>query len=117
MNAALQQAAQSQTEWLSQKPVEELWSLGPKGHIGQGNSNFIDRIAAVGYSNIAQNVNENYGTFGSAQDAFDWWMNDPAGGPLHRPQILSPLFKEIGIGVVKHSSGQAYVFIVTFGTR
>ncbi len=100
INPQLQQAAQSHAEWLAQKPVQELWSLGTGGHIGAGGSGFVQRIATASYPAQSQNVNENYGTFGSAQEAFDWWMNDAAGAPTHRPQILSSLYTEVGIGVV-----------------
>jgi uncharacterized protein YkwD len=117
MNAALQQAAQRHADWLAQKPLQTLWSLGSMAHFGDDNTSYVDRIAAAGYATTANRVNENYGAFGSAQDAFDWWMHDPAGASTHRPQILSPLYTEIGIGVVKHPSGMSYVFIINFGAR
>jgi uncharacterized protein YkwD len=113
----LQQAAQAHAAWLSQKPVQELWSLGNAGHNGEAGSGYVQRIIAAGYPAPPQNVNENYGTFSNATEAFDWWMNDPVGAPGHRPQILSPLYTDIGIGVVKHSSGLSTVFIINFGAR
>lgn len=117
MNAALQQAAQQHAEWLAQKPLQTLWSLGSMAHFGEDNTSYVDRISAAGYATSANRVNENYGTFGSAQEAFDWWMTDPAGAATHRPQILSLFYTEIGIGVVKHPSGMSYVFIINFGAR
>lgn len=114
-NPQLQQAAQEQAEWLAQKPVSELWSLGPRAHIGANNSTYQQRIAATGYPASRSRVNENFGTFGTAHEAFDWWMNDPDGALTHRPNILSAQYREIGIGVVPHSSGLSTVFIITFG--
>jgi uncharacterized protein YkwD len=116
-DAALQQAAQMHAEWLAQKPVNELWSLGIKAHFGPNNQSYVDRISAAGYATSANRMNENYGTFGTAQDAFDWWMNDAIGAATHRPQILSDLYSNVGIGVVKHSSGMAYVFIIKYAAR
>ena len=113
----LQQAAQLQAEWLAQKAKEELWSIGPGAHRGAGGSGFVDRIATTGYPAPRQNVNENYMFADTPQAAMDWWMNDPVGAPTHRPQIMSPLYRDIGIGVVNHSSGAGYVFIITFGAQ
>jgi uncharacterized protein YkwD len=117
MNGALQQAAQMHTEWLAQKPMPELWSLGIKAHFGPDNQSYVDRISAAGYATAANRMNENYGAFGSANDAFDWWMNDAVGAATHRPQVLSSLYTEIGIGVVKHASGMGYVFIIKYASR
>lgn len=117
INAALQQAAQAHAEWLAQMPLQTLWSLGSMAHFGPNNTSYVDRISAAGYATTANRMNENFGAFDSAQSAFDWWMHDPAGAPTHRPQILSPLYTEIGIGVVKHPSGMSYVFIIDFGAR
>lgn len=117
IDAALQQAAQAHAEWLTQKPLSELWSLGAMAHFGPNNQSYVDRISAAGYATSAQRMNENFGAFGSAQNAFHWWMNDPDGAPAHRPQILSELYTEIGIGVVKHPAGFAYVFVINYATR
>lgn len=116
-DAALQHAAQAHAAWLAQKPVETLWQLGAMAHFGENNNSYVDRVSAAGYATTATRINENYGTFSSAQTAFDWWMHDPAGAATHRPQILSPAYQEIGIGVVKHSSGMALVFIINYGAR
>jgi uncharacterized protein YkwD len=117
MNAALQQAAQQHAEWLAQKPMQELWRLGMKGHFGPNNESYVDRISAAGYATTASRMNENYGAFGSARDAFDWWMNDAVGAATHRPQILSDLYSEVGIGVVQHASGMGFVFIIKYAGR
>ena len=117
LNTQLQQAAQMQADWLSQKPKEDLWSIGAGAHIGAGGTGYVERIFAVGYSTLRQNVNENFMMAASPQDAMDWWLSDPNGAPTHRPQILSGLYREVGIGIVKHSSGAGYVFIITFGRQ
>jgi uncharacterized protein YkwD len=116
-DTALEQAAQSHAAWLALKPVETLWQLGAMAHFGENNDSYVDRVSASGYATTATRINENFGAFDSAQTAFDWWMHDPAGAATHRPQILSDLYTEMGIGVVKHSSGMAYVFIINYGAR
>jgi uncharacterized protein YkwD len=107
----LQQAAQSHAQWLALKSLPELWSLGAHAHTGEGGSTYQTRIAAAGYPGRA--INESFGAFATVADAFDWWQGDP----WHRPQIFATNYQEIGLGVVRHRSGQAIVFIVTFGGR
>jgi len=111
----LQQAAQLQAEWLGHKTKEELWAIGASAHIGADGTSYVDRIVATGYSAQRENLNEIYVTAVSPQDALTWWMNDPAGASTHRPQIVSKVYREVGIGVVRHSSGAGFVFIVNFG--
>jgi len=80
-------------------------------HTGSDGSSIYQRILAAGYSpsDWAEII---FGS-GSAQQAFDWWMND---GP-HRESILDPKLEDFGAGYsyVKDSEYGSY-FTVDFGT-
>lgn len=60
-------------------------------HIGSDKSNYSDRIKLQGYPGTYDS--ENIYAGGSAQDAFDWWMNST----VHRDNILSSKITQIGI--------------------
>ena len=70
-------------------------------HDSLGGGSFVDRIRSAGYLNGARSwtVGENlaWGTHGSSapRTITRMWMNSPG----HRANILSPSFREIGIGV------------------
>jgi uncharacterized protein YkwD len=80
-------------------------------HSGSDGSTVWSRVAAQGYA--ASYVVENIYAGGSAQDAFDWWMNDK----LHRDAILSPQVTEVGVGYA-YSSSSSYggYFTVDFAS-
>ncbi len=66
-------------------------------HAGSDGSNYDVRIKAQGYKPVYDS--ENIFAGGSAQDAFDWWMNST----IHRDNILSSKITQIGIGVTNYA--------------
>lgn len=75
-------------------------------HIGSNGSRWGDRISAQGYSfaSASENIYVGNPAFGgTAQGAFDWWMNSP----VHRANILSNKSTQIGIGYA-YSSASTY---------
>lgn len=71
-------------------------------HTGSDGSSVSSRVAAQGYA--ASSSSEVIYAGGTAQDAFNWWMNDAP----HRAEILKPTASEIGIGY-------AYLASSTYG--
>lgn len=81
-------------------------------HTGSDGSSIQDRIVASGYG--ASDWGEIIYAGGSAQQAFDWWMNDPT----HHDMILNPNMKDVGAGYT-YVAGSEYggYFTVDFGTH
>ncbi len=81
-------------------------------HTGSNGSSIQDRIVAAGYS--PSDWGEIIYAGGSAQQAFDWWMNDPP----HRDIILDPNMKHVGAGYT-YVAGSEYggYFTVDFGAQ
>ena len=71
-------------------------------HTGSNGSSVASRVAAQGYA--ASSSSEVIYAGGTAQDAFNWWMNDPP----HRAEILHTNRTELGIGF-------AYLSTSTYG--
>ncbi len=69
-------------------------------HTGSDKSSHSSRLKAQGYQYTYDS--ENIYAGGSAQDAFDWWMNSP----VHRANILSNKVTQIGIGFAYFASSQ-----------
>ncbi len=75
-------------------------------HTGSDGSSVRDRVEAQGYSWswIGENIFATSNQSASApQSAFDWWMNSD----LHRANLLSPNYTEIGIGY-RYSADSSY---------
>ncbi len=79
-------------------------------HTGSDGSSIQDRIVAAGYG--ASDWGEIIYAGGSAQQAFTWWMNDPA----HHDIILDPKMEDVGAGYT-YVDGSNYggYFTVDFG--
>lgn len=79
-------------------------------HTGSDGSSIQDRIVAAGYN--ASNWGEIIYAGGSAQTAFDWWMNDPA----HHDIIVDPNMRDVGAAYT-YVEGSEYggYFTVDFG--
>jgi uncharacterized protein YkwD len=93
-------------------------------HTSLGGASFLDRIRNAGYLRGAQSwsVGENiaWGSRGRSAPRVvtRMWMNSPG----HRANILSPSFREIGIGVsfgapVGRGGGPAATYATDFGRR
>ncbi len=76
----------------AQAHSEDMACNNFRSHTGSDGSSISARIAAQGYS--ASYVLETIFASGTAQTAFDWWMNDK----LHRDVLLDPNVTEAGIG-------------------
>ncbi len=99
LNPLLTQAAQGH--------VDDMLTNYVYGHYGSDGSSVGTRVARTGYA--AQPwVSENWVSAGSAAGAMRWWMNDY----IHRVNILTPNWHEIGIGV--GSRGGEMIFVTVF---
>ena len=103
---ALHQAAQLQADFLATQAREILFGLGPRGHIGADGSTPVQRVAATAYIG---NAEESWAFDNTVKGAFDWWLGDQ----FHRPQIVSPNYTEIGIGLAPHPSG-GIIFVAVY---
>ncbi|MCS6846701.1 MAG: CAP domain-containing protein [Anaerolineae bacterium] len=108
ISPALEQAAQKQAEYLAGLPLDTLNALGDAAHLGPDGSPPDVRMRAAGYSLAASA--ENWGLFARWQDAFVSWLNDER----RRQAIISPEYREIGIGIARHSASGNYVFVVDY---
>jgi uncharacterized protein YkwD len=72
------------------------------GHDGCDGSTLEDRLGGLGYSNWAENWVQTQTR--DAQEAVDWWMNDPP----HRDNMLNSAYTETGLAVASSSSGKYY---------
>jgi uncharacterized protein YkwD len=91
-------------------------------HTGRDGSDLVDRIRATGYMDGDRpwHVGENlaWGTGGLAAPGaiVQAWMNSPG----HRENILSPAFREIGVGIVAGNpaaaDGAGATYVTEFGT-
>jgi uncharacterized protein YkwD len=93
-------------------------------HTSLDGSSFVDRIRRAGYLSGARywTVGENLAWATRRQSAprgiADMWMNSPG----HRANILSPSFREVGIGIVDDApvdgaGAPAATYTTDFGTR
>lgn len=105
---ALEQTAQRQAEYLAKLPLETLNALGDAARLGPDGSAPAERMRAVGYSLVAGA--ENWRLFARWQDAFVSWLNDEQ----QREAILSPEYREIGVGIARHAASGYYVFVIDY---
>ena len=91
---------QSQLRTAARNHSTDMACNGFIGHTGSDGSSVRDRVSAQGYS--WSRVGENIYAGGSAspQSAFNWWMNSQ----LHRDNLLSSYYTEIGLGYIYESS-------------
>ena len=103
----LQQAAQAQADYLATQERQTLFGLGPRGHVGGDGSTPAQRVARSGYPAAA--TEESWAFENTAQAAFEWWLGDQ----FHRPQIVSPRYKQMGVGVAPHPAG-GVIFVAVY---
>lgn len=101
---ALAQAAQAHAEDCARR--------GWGSHVGSDGARLRTRYARVGYA--ASWASENWANASAPGSAFDMWWYEGPRGP-HRLNILSPNYREVGIGVAKGRWG--YYFVADFGAR
>ncbi|RLC85001.1 MAG: hypothetical protein DRI79_12005 [Chloroflexi bacterium] len=87
-------------------------------HLGSDGSTPQQRIAEAGYVAWTWNggelvVGENVWTgYGSTEDALAFFLEDPP----HRENLLSGVYREIGVGVATDADGRNY-YVLDFGAR
>lgn len=93
--------------------ANQIWS-----HTGSDGSTAAQRIAAAGYAAWTWNsgeliVGENFWTgYGTIDDAMAFFLDDPP----HRDNLLSAVYREIGIGIATDTEGRNY-YVLDFGAR
>nr|HID14442.1 CAP domain-containing protein [Anaerolineae bacterium] len=93
--------------------AHQIWS-----HTGSDGSTPKQRIAEAGYAAWTWDggeliAGENFWTgYGTIEDAMAFFLKDPP----HRDNILSAIYREIGIGVATDTAGRNY-YVLDFGAR
>src|SRR5579864_4212345 len=103
-NAQLTNSATGHSRYLANNP----WT---DPHVESNGSTPRSRITAAGYPGPIVGENVYGGGLATAQIAFTWWVNEP----LHYKNMTSPLYNDIGIGIVTGPYGQ--FFTTDFGGR
>jgi hypothetical protein len=99
LNQQLTASALSHSKYLSTNPWIDA-------HREADGSMPLDRARAAGYTGrVGENVYG--GGRATAQIAFDWWLSSS----LHRANILSSSWGEIGIGIANSSQGTYYTLL------
>ncbi|MGH2542063.1 MAG: CAP domain-containing protein, partial [Ardenticatenaceae bacterium] len=104
-NEALAEAAQ--------RHAEEIASREEPSHLGSDGSTPQERAARVGYGAYPDGVrvSENWST-GSAMEAMAFFLEDQ----VHRDNLLSPVWREVGVGRAEQPGGQE-LWVVLFGAQ
>ena len=100
LNAQLTLAAQSH--------VDDVIAHGNWGHYGSDGSTVAMRTARAGYGSSW--VSENWVAASTPDQAMNWWLNDW----IHRVNILTGHWNEIGVGVAPAGNG-FWIFVTDFG--
>jgi uncharacterized protein YkwD len=85
---------------------------GARNHIGSDGSTSRDRIVAQGYSPTwwGENYYIGWGSGGSAQSAFNWWMNSTP----HTANILHQRYTEFGVGYIYSAQDNRHYWTIDF---
>jgi uncharacterized protein YkwD len=97
----------------AQAHADDCQRRGWGSHEGSDGARIRTRLARAGYN--ARWAGENWANMQSPQVAFAFWWNEPPGADPHRSNILNPMYRDVGIGIVK--VGWGYYFFVDFGSR
>jgi uncharacterized protein YkwD/LysM repeat protein len=102
VNPLLNQAAQGH--------VNDMITNYVYGHYGSDGSTVQTRVARTGYSATPW-VSENWVSASDAGGAMRWWMNDY----IHRVNILTARWSEVGVGVGTRGSEMIFVTVFSAG--
>jgi uncharacterized protein YkwD len=102
-NPLLNQAAQNH--------VNDMLTNYVYGHYGSDGSTVQMRVARTGYSATPW-VSENWVSAGDANGAMRWWMGDY----IHRVNILTARWTEVGVGVGSRGSEMIFVTVFSVGS-
>jgi uncharacterized protein YkwD len=97
----------------AQAHADDCQRRGWGSHVGSDGAITRTRLARAGYA--ARWSGENWANARSPADAFAMWWNEPRGADPHRSNIMNPMYREAGIGIVTAPWG--YYFFVDFGSR
>jgi uncharacterized protein YkwD len=97
----------------AQAHADDCKKRGWGSHVGSDGAVTRTRLARAGYS--ARWSGENWANAKNPQNAFAMWWNEPPGADPHRSNIMNPMYRETGIGIVSGPWG--YYFFVDFGSR
>jgi uncharacterized protein YkwD len=97
----------------AQAHADDCQRRGWGGHVGSDGAVTRTRLARAGYQ--ARWSGENWANAKNPQNAFAMWWNEPPGADPHRGNIMNPIYRETGIGIVSGPWG--YYFFVDFGSR
>jgi LysM repeat protein/uncharacterized protein YkwD len=92
----------------AQQHVDDVIAHGNWGHYGSDGSTVAMRTARAGYGSSW--VSENWVAASSPEQAMNWWMNDW----IHRVNILTPRWDDVGIGAAP-ARGGFWIFVTDFG--
>jgi len=98
----------------ARRHANDMAATGWISHTGPNGDGYRDRARDAGYPAFSWGlfVSENiFGGMGDLDAAMTWWMNSP----VHRSQILSTRFREIG--AASASRGGYTYYDITFGDR
>jgi LysM repeat protein len=94
----------------AQNHVNDMLTNYVYGHYGSDGSSVKMRVIRTGYSQTPW-VSENWVSSGSVGGAMRWWMNDY----IHRVNILTPRWTEVGVGVGTRGSEMIFVTVFSAG--
>jgi uncharacterized protein YkwD/nucleoid-associated protein YgaU len=100
----------------ARRHANDMAAMGWISHTGSDGSRVRDRARDAGYPGyswglmVGENIYGGY-TLGRPQDAMTWWMNST----VHRNQILSTRFRELG--AASAGSGGYTYYVMVFGDR
>lgn len=93
----------------AQHHVNDMLANYNYSHRGSDGSSVKMRVARTGYAADPW-VSENWVSSRSVEGAMRWWMNDY----IHRVNILTPRWREIGVGVASRPSTGETIFVTVF---
>jgi len=102
----------------AQRHADDLAAHQIQSHTGSDGSTSNQRIVEAGYAAWTWNsgelvASENFWTgHGTVEDAMAFFLEDPP----HRSNLLSTIYREIGIGVATDATGSNY-YVLDFGAR
>lgn len=103
-------ALNAQLNLAAQNHVNDVIANGNWGHYGSDGSTVAMRTARAGYGSSW--VSENWVASSTPEQAMNWWMNDW----IHRVNILTPHWDEIGVGAAP-TGGGFWIFVTDFGNN
>jgi hypothetical protein len=99
LSGILTAAAQNHAVWMA--------TTGNVSHQQTDGSTPRSRATRLGYPSSAVSENIYMGGFGTAETAWQWWLNSP----IHYRGITNAAYTEVGIGTAQGEHGQAFVLV------